>query len=77
MVTHPDFCNETADNIIRSKFLEICVMNTTPIDKNFVAKLQKHNKKIKILSVAKLIAQTIDNLHNGASVSALWTKNGN
>ena len=30
------------------------------------------NKKLEIISTAKLIAKIIDNLHNGKSVTELW-----
>lgn len=75
IVTHADFNDDTIDNIINSKFKEVCVTNTIPINDNYIKAIEKAGKNIKIISVARLIAQTIDNLHNGQSVSALWTKN--
>lgn len=77
IVTHADFNDETMDNIIGSKFSEIYVTNTVPVNDNFIKAIEKAGKKLKIISVARLIAQTIDNLHNGQSVSALWTKKDN
>lgn len=78
IVTHADFdvCNETSDNIIHSRFSEICVTNSVPVREEFKNILKENGKKISIISVAKLFAQAIDNLHNGSSVSALWVKNG-
>ena len=61
---------------MNSRFSEIFVTNTVPIREEILMKAEKVGKKIKIISVAKLIAQTIDNLHNGHSVSDLWLKNG-
>jgi ribose-phosphate pyrophosphokinase len=75
-VTHGDFSRLTLRNICDSKFLEVDVMNTVPIGQNFILEAKKFGKNLKVTSVAKLIARTIDNLHNGQSVSALWTKNG-
>ncbi len=76
VVTHPDFSTDTINNIVNSRFSEIFVTNTVPIREEILMKAEKVGKKIKIISVAKLIAQTIDNLHNGHSVSDLWLKNG-
>lgn len=76
VATHADFNNETIKNIINSRFSEIYITNTVPVPDNFILALKNANKKIRTISVAKLIAQTIDNLHNGQSVSALWIKNG-
>lgn len=73
--THPDFGEETSKNIIDSKFESVCVTDTVPVGDEFVKNLQAAGKKIIILSVARLIARTIDNLHNGKSVSALWVNN--
>lgn len=75
-VTHADFSKKTEANIINSKFSEITVTDTIPVNKKLIENIENNGKKLKILSVAKLIAQTIDNLHNGSSVSALWLKNG-
>lgn len=83
--THPDFIapethatakDYTAPNIAGSKFDTIFVTDTVPITKNFLAEMDTAKKKLVHISMATLIAQTIDNLHNGKSVSSLWTKNG-
>ena len=42
------------------------------VKNDFIKKLKKNKKTFVTISVAKLIAQTIDNLHNGDSVSDLW-----
>ena len=75
MATHADFGPKTLENIIKSRFSKLWFTNTVPINKDFLDAIQKANKKIEIISVAVLIAQVIDNLHNGHSISALWTKN--
>lgn len=76
IATHADFSGETIENIIQSKFSSVWVTDTVPVSGDFVYTIEKAGKSIVFISVAKLIAQTIDNLHNGESVSALWTKNG-
>ncbi|HUC88484.1 MAG TPA: ribose-phosphate diphosphokinase [Candidatus Paceibacterota bacterium] len=76
IATHADFSEETVENIIQSEFSSVWVTDTVPVGNDFVSAVQKAGKSIVFISVAKLIAQTIDNLHNGESVSALWTKNG-
>ncbi len=74
--THPDFGEETSKNIIESKFQSVCVTDTVPVSDDFIKTIESAGKKIIIMSVAKWIARTIDNLHNGESVSALWLDNG-
>ncbi len=72
VATHADFGEETLQNIVDSKFSSVWVTDTVPVAKDFILKLKKIKKSLVIISVAKLIAQTIDNLHNGDSVSDLW-----
>ena len=72
IATHADFNAETLKNILISKFASIWVTDTVPVANDFIKKLKKNKKTFVTISVAKLIAQTIDNLHNGDSVSDLW-----
>jgi len=72
IATHADFGGETLKNMTDSKFSSIWVTDTVPVTTDFVKKIKKAKRNFVIISVAKLIAQTIDNLHNGDSVSDLW-----
>jgi len=76
LATHADFGPGTLEKVLKSRFLKLWFTNTVPLSKNFLQEIKKAGKEIGIISVATLIAQVIDNLHNGHSVSALWTKNG-
>ena len=76
IATHADFGSETLEKVIKSRFQKLWFTNTVPISDDFLNAIKKAKKKIEIISVAVLIAQVIDNLHNGHSISALWTKNG-
>ena len=70
VATHADFGNETGQNIDDSLFSEVWVTDSVPLHTNFFYLVL--GEKIKIISISKIIAQTIDNLHNGESVSDLW-----
>ena len=72
IATHADFGSETLQNIVDSKFSSVLVTDTVPVANDFIKKIEKAGKNLVFISVAKLIAQTIDNLHNGDSVSELW-----
>ena len=72
VATHADFGNETLKNIVDSKFSSVWVTDTVPVGNDFIKEIEKSQKSLRFVSVAKLIAQTIDNLHNGDSVSDLW-----
>lgn len=76
LATHADFGQETLQKILKSRFQKLWFTNTVPISDHFYNEIKKAGKEIEIISVAVLIAQVIDNLHNGHSISALWTKNG-
>lgn len=58
---------KTLENLKAGNFREIWVSNTCPIPQEILAL-----PNLKVFSVAKLIAQIIDNSHNGRSVSDLW-----
>ncbi len=70
--THADFCEETLHNVIDSKFKEVWVTDTVPVHNSFISGLNNYGKKIVFISVAKLIAKVIDNVHDGQPISALW-----
>lgn len=75
--THADFGDDTLENIVKSRFQSICVTDTVPVSDKFVSDVKGFSKTIEFISVATYLAQTIDNLHNGRSVSELWVQNGN
>jgi len=77
LATHADFSEETMANIVNSRFNTVSVTNTVPVSIDFVEEARKSGKSIETISVAQLLANTIDNLHNGRSVSELWVQNGN
>lgn len=77
IATHADFGSDTLTNVGNSLFNSICVTDTVPVKDEFILELEGFGKSIEFISVDKIIAQTIDNLHNGRSVSELWVKNGN
>jgi ribose-phosphate pyrophosphokinase len=70
--THADFCSETIEKIESSKFKEIWIMDTVPVNEVFIQKIKIIKKEIVIISVAKLLAKVIDNVHNGVPISELW-----
>jgi ribose-phosphate pyrophosphokinase len=78
VATHADFGSETALNISQSLFSEVWVTDSVPIRQNFgfssefASQKEELEQKIKIISISKILAQAIDNLHNGESVSGLW-----
>jgi len=65
-VTHPVFSEDAPDKLTHYGFKEVIVTDTVPI-------FGKYNKKkIKVLSIAKLFAKAIKNIHTGSSVSRLF-----
>lgn len=70
--THADFSDKTSEKIIASKFKEIWITDTVPISETEVAELHEKNKEIVLISVTKLLAKVIDNVHNGVPISDLW-----
>ncbi len=71
-VTHADFSEDASKNISESIFRSVCVMDTVPVEDFHLDIIHKSGKKLHIISTAKVIAQAIDNLHNGDSISSLW-----
>ena len=66
-ITHPVFSNDSVDKIEKSN-LEACVVtDTIPL-----SEAGKRSAKIKILSVAPLLAEAIRRIHTSASVSYLF-----
>ncbi len=65
--THGILSGDAVDNLNKADFSGIWFTDTC-IPEEAVAKI----KKLELISTDKLIAQVIDNLHNGESVTALW-----
>ncbi len=65
-VTHPVFSPGAAARLAECGFKELIVTNTVPIFGDY------DNSVIKVLSVAELLAQAINNIHTGSSVSQLF-----
>ncbi|MGJ7913233.1 ribose-phosphate diphosphokinase [Neobacillus sp. LXY-1] len=64
--THPVFSGEAASKIDSSAIKELVVTNTIVIPE------EKRSKKITILSVAPLLVEAIDRVHNEKAVSPLF-----
>lgn len=65
-ITHPVLCGPAIDRIKKSQLKELIVTDTIPIEKH------KMINKIKVLSVAPLLAEAIKRIHNEESLSALF-----
>ncbi|MBI1389533.1 MAG: ribose-phosphate diphosphokinase [bacterium] len=66
-VIHPVLCGEAVERIQNSNISEVIVTNTIPVEG------EKKIDKIKVLSVAKMFAKAINRIHNGESVSVLFS----
>ncbi|MDD5622590.1 MAG: ribose-phosphate pyrophosphokinase [Actinomycetota bacterium] len=64
--THPIFSGNAIKELENSKVEEVIVANTIPINKEF------KSKKIKVLSIASLLAKTIKKVYYCKSVSELF-----
>src|SRR3989338_8740394 len=61
---HPIFAKDTEKKVIRSKLKELVVTNTLPF--------KPKSPRIRVLSIAPILAQAIRCVHEGASVSELF-----
>ncbi len=66
--THPVLSGPAIERIENSELEELIVTDTIPIPK------EKRTPRIKIVSVAPLLAKAIDRIHNEESVSTLFDK---
>lgn len=66
-VTHGIFSGAALENIANSAIDQFIVTDTIPMEEN-----RKACPKLTILSVAPLLAESIERLHNGESVSYLF-----
>ncbi len=69
--THPVLSGNAVQNINDAKFDGVFFTDTIELS----GEQNKSIKNLKVITVAKLAAQVVDNIHNGKSVSGLW--NGN
>ncbi|WP_258104842.1 ribose-phosphate pyrophosphokinase [Marinoscillum sp. MHG1-6] len=65
--THAILSGKAYENIEASELEELIVADTIP--------LKKESSKIKVLTVAELFAQAINNVHNYGSISSLFINN--
>jgi len=65
--THPILSGEALKNIAESELNEVVVTDTIPLNSS----IQQH-KKIRVLSLSKLIAETIMRVCNKESVSSMF-----
>ncbi|MFB3895678.1 MAG: ribose-phosphate diphosphokinase [bacterium] len=65
--THGVLSGKAIKRIMDSPLKELVITNTIAVDKN-----KKDCSKIKVLSIANLLAQAISNIYHNASVSALF-----
>ncbi|OGW78729.1 MAG: phosphoribosylpyrophosphate synthetase [Omnitrophica bacterium RIFCSPLOWO2_02_FULL_45_16] len=65
-VTHPVLCGPAIERIKRSQLKELIVTDTIPIGE------EKMISRIKVLSVAPLLAEAIKRIHNEVSLSVLF-----
>lgn len=65
-ITHPVLCGPAIERIITSPLKELVVTNTIPIEES------KMIDKIKVLSLAPLLASAIKRIHNEESISILF-----
>jgi ribose-phosphate pyrophosphokinase len=64
--THPVFSGNAYDNINESVLNEVVVTDTIPLSK------EKRSDKIRVISVAGLLAETMRRINDGQSVSAIY-----
>ena len=69
VATHPILSDPACDRLSKSIIKEIITTNTIPLR----AKAQAELQKLKMLSVAPLIAEAVRRIHNEESVSSLFS----
>ncbi len=65
-ITHPVLCGPAMERLAASPIKELMVTNTIPIEES------KMIEKIKVFSIAPLLANAIKRIHNAESVSMLF-----
>lgn len=69
--THPVLSGHAVETINRSQLDELVVTDTIPLNKEAA-----ESKKIRTISVSKLLSATIERIHTNRSVSELYKKRG-
>jgi len=67
MATHAVLCGPAMERIKNSKLKELIVTDTIPLSK------EKMNPRIKVLSIASLLAEAIKRIHEEESISVLFS----
>lgn len=67
-IVHPVLANDASERIKNSVLKELVVTDTIPVSE------QKRNSKIKVISVAALLAEAIKRIHGNESVSDLFSQ---
>ena len=65
-ITHPALCGPAIERITASPLKELVVTNTIPIEES------KMVEKVKVLSIAPMLASAIKRIHNEESISILF-----
>ena len=65
--THPVLSGEAVKKIEQSKLSEVVVTNSIPLRDD-----ARRSEKIRVLSVAPLLARAIQSIHEGGSISTLF-----
>ena len=65
--THAVLSDDAVENLNKADFTGIWFTDSCLSNEN-----RKKIKKLDVISTSKLIAQVVDNLHNGKSVTQLW-----
>lgn len=63
--THPIFSGSIKENLFQLDIVELVVTNTVPVSQDL-------QDKVKVLSVASLLAEAIKRIHSGGSISQLF-----
>jgi ribose-phosphate pyrophosphokinase len=69
VATHPILSDPACDRLNKSNIVEIVTTNTIPLR----AKTQAELTKLKVLSVAGLLAESVKRIHNSESISSLFS----
>jgi ribose-phosphate pyrophosphokinase len=69
VATHPILSDPACDRLNKSNIVEIVTTNSIPLR----AKTQAELTKLKVLSVASLLAESVKRIHNSESISSLFS----
>jgi len=72
--THAVLSGSAYSNITESELDEIIVSDTIPLSPLFKQAIEDGSKKLRVLSMSGLLAETIHRLHNNESISQIYTE---